>query len=61
MMQKALRFDSVKASKYRWPGEEYGLQGLSTTIPEGGFKTFTIGYIEDRFRVFDYKNYGIAI
>ena len=56
MMQKALRFDSVKASKYRWPGEEYGLQGLSTTIPEGGFKTFTIGYIADAASKLDYQD-----
>ena len=61
MFQKASQYDSTETSKYRWPGETYGLAGLSKTIPEGGFKTFTIGYIEDRFRVFDYKNNGIDI
>ena len=46
---------------YKWPGEVYKLDGLDDIIPEGGFKTFNIGYKEEWARDYDYSKYKISI
>ncbi len=70
MFEKASNYDerikkdpdsAAGGDNYEWPGEVYKLNGLDDIIPEGGFKTFNIGYKEDWARDYDYSKYKIYI
>ena len=70
MFEKASNYDerikrnpdsAAGGDNYEWPGEVYKLDGLDDIIPEGGFKTFNIGYKEEWARDYDYSKYKISI
>ena len=70
MFEKASNYDkrikrnpdsAAGSNNYEWPGEVYKLDGLDDIIPEGGFKTFNIGYKEEWARDYDYSKYKISI
>ena len=70
MFEKASNYDerikrdpdsAAGGDNYKWPGEVYKLDGLDDIIPEGGFKTFNIGYKEEWARDYDYSKYKISI
>jgi hypothetical protein len=51
-----------KREDYVWPGSIYGMEGIEGAVkPFGGWRVFTIGYINEEFRTMDYKNAGISI
>ena len=51
-----------KRKDYVWPGSIYGMEGIEGAVkPFGGWRVFTIGYINEEFRTRDYENAGISI